>query len=204
MSYIDTFDHEYLGNLGYLPIYHPLVTEICGKWGDNEFSCSPQNLVLGGGGGEHPALVIHRLEVLVASFILEQLTDENEKLLSPENVDWLSSCMGINTSEVLEYCGWNLRDSARFVEMAKSTSHFRPLKEDQSVEDWLFMSLGEFIYYSLPDLNPVPLEVLDDFKKIEIRSIMQNVKTNPPGYPQCAGRLIVDGTLVWGNHRWNR
>lgn len=26
MSYIDTFDHEYIGNIGYLPIYHPLST----------------------------------------------------------------------------------------------------------------------------------------------------------------------------------
>lgn len=55
MSYIDGFDHEIIGTLGYLPIYHPLeAIEGDGGWGAYDFNASPQNLVLGGGSGEHP------------------------------------------------------------------------------------------------------------------------------------------------------
>ena len=47
MSYIDSFDHEYIGHLGYLPLYHSLVEVEGDKRGSYDFSASPQNLVLG-------------------------------------------------------------------------------------------------------------------------------------------------------------
>lgn len=70
MSYIDTIKHELVGYINGLPIYHPLETVTDGKWGDYDFSCSPENLVIGGGAGEHPALVIHNLGSLAALYIL--------------------------------------------------------------------------------------------------------------------------------------
>jgi hypothetical protein len=42
MSYVDGFDHEYLGHLGYLPIHHPLVVIEGNGQGACEF-----------GGGQH-------------------------------------------------------------------------------------------------------------------------------------------------------
>ncbi len=41
MSHIDSFRHQLVGYLGYLPVYHPLE-EI-----DGDFRCSPRQLVLG-------------------------------------------------------------------------------------------------------------------------------------------------------------
>ncbi|WP_417533835.1 hypothetical protein [Marinobacterium stanieri] len=51
MSYIDSYDHEYIGSLGYLPIYRPLQVIEGDKWGGYDFSATPDNIVLGGGSG---------------------------------------------------------------------------------------------------------------------------------------------------------
>jgi hypothetical protein len=56
MSYIDTFDHELVGFFAGLPLYHPLEA-VMGSGGD-EFGCTPLHLMLGGGDGEHPEVVL--------------------------------------------------------------------------------------------------------------------------------------------------
>ena len=73
MSYIDAYDHEYIGSLGYLPIYRPLQVIDGDKWGGYDFSATPDNLVLGGGSGEHPGLVVHKPGSLVAKFLYDQI-----------------------------------------------------------------------------------------------------------------------------------
>ena len=57
MSYIDTFDHEFIGFIAGLPIYLPLETVTASDI-PSEFGCSPQNLIIGGGDGEHPAIIV--------------------------------------------------------------------------------------------------------------------------------------------------
>lgn len=52
MSHIDSFKHEIVGLFGGLLVYHPLE-DIQG-----DFVCTPKCLLIGGGSGEHPALVI--------------------------------------------------------------------------------------------------------------------------------------------------
>jgi hypothetical protein len=42
MSYIDTFDHEYVANFAILPLYHPIVN-VEGLGGE-DFSCGPKIL----------------------------------------------------------------------------------------------------------------------------------------------------------------
>ena len=90
MSYIDGFDHEIIGTLGYLPIYHPLETiEGDGGWGAYDFSATPQNLVLGGGSGEHPGLVVHHLPTLAARFLLDSLTEAQAETLSRDESEYV-------------------------------------------------------------------------------------------------------------------
>ncbi len=62
MSYIDCFKHELVGMLGYLPVYHPL------EGVDGSFICGAHQLLLGGGGREHSALVIENSTSAVAYF----------------------------------------------------------------------------------------------------------------------------------------
>ncbi|WP_051304708.1 hypothetical protein [Chitinilyticum litopenaei] len=198
MSYIDTFDHEYLGHLGYLPIYHPLV---CIEQGDiNDFACSPDTLVLGGGSGEHPGLVISEPGCAVARFLLEQLSDSPEPEPACTAIEWLQDML-VDTPVPMTFHGWSVRDMAELLQMADSNLNATPLRNDQSVEDWLLTSIGEFVYYSLPDVNPLPAWVLDVFRPIA-KPIMNNVRCPPPGYPRRFGRKTTNNELQWGYSRW--
>lgn len=204
MSYIDSFDHEYIGQLGYLPIYHPLETLEHTKWGDYDFGADPTNLVLGGGSGEHPGLVLHHLESFVARFLLEQITDEDEKLMSEEDKSYVIELAYLNYSELLEFCDWRISEIASFYEMAKSPAMGRPLDEgeDEMMEEWLVKSIGELVYYSLPELNPEHKKLNDIFKDCEIQPIMRNVVISPPGYPTRGGRQTINNKTSWGFHRF--
>lgn len=201
MSYIDCFDHEYIGSLGYLPIYHPLEEIKGGGWGHYDFSASTTNLILGGGGGEHPALVVHKPESLAATFLYHQLSDEQADSLSKSESDYLIDIRF--PGEILEFCGWTIRQMATLKEMAESVAFITPLQNDEDVEDWICKSLGELVFYSLPELNPEQERLVALFSRFPIYAAMRNVACTPPGYPKSGGRVIVDGKLEWGRSRWD-
>lgn len=201
MSYIDCYDHEYIGSLGYLPIYHPLQ-EINGgsKWGDYDFNATPKNLVLGGGSGEHPGLVLHKLECIVAKFLYDQISEEEDDTLSKKDQDFIVDLA--YQDDILEFCDWSIKQYATLSEMAASLAFNTPVSEDENVEDWLCKSIGELIYYSLQELNPNHDRLTQIFSNFDIQPIMRNVSCTPPGYPIMGGRMVIDGKLKWGKHRW--
>ena len=201
MSYIDTFDHEYLADLGYLPIYRPLVRVDGGHWGSYDFSATPENLILGGGCGEHPGLVLHNLGSVAATFVYAQLTEEEEDTLPQDTQHKLLDLFYAEGR--LEFCSWSIEQYANLRDMAQSPAMSTPLSDGQKVEDWLIQSLGEFIWFSLPDLNPHQDFLLQVLDGRELPAPIRNVKCHPPGYPLCAGRHIINGKLKWGNYRWN-
>ncbi len=200
MSYIDCFDHEHIGMLGYLPIYHPLENIEGDKWGGYDFSATPENLILGGGSGEHPGLVLHKLECLAARFLHDQITDEEEANLSKEDKDYLIDLC--YSDDVLEFCSWTINHYAAMKEMAQSKSFLAPLGENEEVEEWLCKSVGELIFFSLSELNPAHGRLTEIFAPFELHATMRNVACVPPGYPSCGGRRIIDGKVVWGQNRW--
>lgn len=200
MSYIDSFDHEYIGNIGYLPIYHPLSTIEGDEWGAIDFGAAPDNLVLGGGSGEHPALVIHNLPSVVVKFLYFNLSEEDE--LTSEEEEYVNKLYYTEDDEILEFCGWSIRNFAELLTMSTSSLLGSPLKDDEPVEEWLMRSVGELIYFSLSDLNPEHEKIFNIFSRFSINANMQNVVCLPPGYPQVGGRLVKEGKITWGIHRW--
>ncbi|MGY5956774.1 hypothetical protein ACUY4R_000817 [Kosakonia sp. BK9b] len=200
MSYIDSYDHEWIGELGYLPIYHPLQNIEGEGRGAYDFSATPENLVLGGGSGEHPALVVHQLPSLAAIFLYDQLSEEEEAALGAEEKAFVEDlCFA---AEPLEFCGWRVGDFARLQAMAESPAFMHPVTAEEEVENWIEKSLGELIWYALPDLNPHHQALQTIFQHVQIYPSMRNVSTAPPGYPPCGGRLIVEGKVRWGLGRW--
>ncbi len=190
MSFIDSYDHEFMGTLGCLPIYHPL--EEIKALGTPDFNASPDNLVLGEGSGGHPALVVHKLECLVAKFLYEQLTDDEEEQLSSTDSDYIDGLICEPAENIFEFCSWSIRDYTSLSQMAKSTAFMSPLGEDEEVEDWLCQSLGELVYFSLPDLNPEHERLESIFKNFEITATKRNVLCSPPGYPASGGRKLAN------------
>jgi hypothetical protein len=66
MSHIDTINHSVVGTFAGISVYHTLQ-DIDGK--DYDFSATPKNLVIGGGSGEHPGMVIQDLDFCVWEFL---------------------------------------------------------------------------------------------------------------------------------------
>ncbi|MCG8472064.1 MAG: hypothetical protein MI742_09425 [Desulfobacterales bacterium] len=200
MSYIDSYDHEYIGALGYLPIYRPLEVIEGDKWGGYNFSATPDNLILGGGSGEHPGLIVHRLDSVVARFLYDQMTDAEEAGVSEADLDIITD---LSYSEgVFEFCGWTIRQYANLAQMAAWEGFSTPLSDGEGVEGWLSRSIGELVYFSLPEMNPEQNRLAELFNDVSINATMRNVVCTPPGYPPCGGRRVVEGEILWGVHRF--
>jgi len=211
MSYIDSIKHEMVGYINGLPIYHPLETIKDGAWGERDFSCSPENLVIGGGSGEHPALVVHHLGSLVARYLLlcieKNAEHFNDRIPMPpeETVDRLAD-IAFDTGETLEFCSWSMRQIRDFVELTKSSLHQTPLHETQDPEDWIKESIGEFVYFSLPELNPLHAEInsLPGINDGLLGYWMKNVTCPPPNYiKNKKASLRGDRFKEHGFFRWD-
>ncbi|MCO7263403.1 hypothetical protein [Dickeya zeae] len=210
MSYIDTIKHELVGFLNGLPIYHPLEEVADSPWGEDDFSCTPDNLIIGGGAGEHPALVIHELGALVASYLLLCLQKHNE--FFPEqpdplpivSVDRLYEMAG--RPRALEFCGWSMNHVREFVDLAHSPLHPNPLSEMGSAEEWIEHSIGEFVYYSLPELNPfdTAMALLPGMEAWFPGYWMCNVTCPPPNYVKTRKQSLLSGSFQdHGFFRWD-
>lgn len=203
MSYIDTIKHELVGQFNGLPIYHPLESETSNKWGDYDFNCTPDNLVLGGGAGEHPALVLHDLGGLSAHYILHCI--ENFDL--PEETINRVCDIAYRTEEHLEFCGWSMGQIHRFVENSKSEVNSTPFNPDMyNIENWIKYSIGEFIFYSLPELNPDYQEIinLEGMKDNFLGYWFCNVTCPPPNYIKSRKQAMQEtGFEQNGFFRWD-
>lgn len=208
MSYIDCFKHELVGYLNGLPIYHPLEDCIGGEFGDFDFSCTPDNLLIGGGSGEHPALVLHNLSSLVASYLYLAIEKRKEywpelEFIIPENIKNELDDIFYEKAD-LEFCGWSMRQHSEFYVNAQSPLHVSPLKPEEHAEEWIENSIGEFIYYSLPELIPMKYkEIFDYFRGLEIGFWMNNVVCPPPNYIKTRKQSIDNNWPEIGHFRWN-
>jgi hypothetical protein len=184
MSYIDTFPHELVGYLAGIPLYHPLTT-VEGEKGTADFGCSRDNLVLGGGSGEHPGLVFHRLDLLVR-YYLDELQDEDGYTLVPAEVLRDSPGGAVIFRECLEFCGWSIADTVAFAERCRSNTLPRPFDVDchGSIEMWLALTIGELVWRSLPHLVPSLVDAVGDSRQDILKEYLRapNVLMMPPGF----------------------
>lgn len=200
MSYIDTFDHELVGFFAGLPLYHPLET-VTGT-GDDEFNCTPLQLVLGGGSGEHPTMVLTNLTAAVAAFLHAALPPDSP-LLSTEAQQFLDELPPLQ--ECLHFAGWFTADYSAFYKRCSSPSLVTPyhVEQDGLLEEWILRNAGEFVYFSMPELAPDVHSSLADVCARVSSPIYYNVLILPPGYPPPAGRYrAASGEVIWGNHAW--
>jgi len=190
MSYIDTIKHELVGYLNGLPIYLPTENLPKSFWGNPDFSCGTSNLVIGGGSGEHPALVIHHLSALVCEYLLYNI-EQFELFYSdgyqvpPDKAQNQLVDIALTTEPTLEFCGWSMQDQKKFIENAMSKVHFSPLVENGDAEKWIRLSIGEFVYFSLPSLNEQHAKiqkVVGEHFHWQVGYWMRNVTCPPPHY----------------------
>jgi hypothetical protein len=210
VSYIDSFDHEFVGYFGGLPVYHPLEVVPASPDGHSlDFACGPDNLVIGGGSGEHPGLVIRQPGETVNSFVrawlLRQQPDEL-RALRPAVEPWPDASGDRETGDywqrVFEFAGWLAEDHAEFSQRCTSTTFHRPFRpEEGCLERWLAASVGEFILLAMPELAPDAIGRLGDLRRHVVGGLYANILLLPPGYPVW-GRREVDQQLIWGVSAW--
>lgn len=161
MSYIDTIKHERVGTLVGYPIYHPLERSpyrAKTRRGAYDFTCGPLNLVLGGGSGEHPGMVIHRPGQLVIMYLLDYLEGhpvDPKQMASYDKLEsLLSDSLKLDYNEWFEYCGWGAEQVVTMVEKCSAYSVQVPylLAAHHSFERWLALSLGHFCFHHLPKI----------------------------------------------------
>jgi hypothetical protein len=200
MSYIDTFDHELVGFFAGLPLYHPL--EAVASSGGDEFGCTPLQLVLGGGGGEHPAVVLAHPSAAVVSFLQAALPAEGPAL-SEEAQRLLDEVPPV--AECLQFPGWGIADYASFHDRCRSPGFVTPYRDDHDapLDAWVLRNVGEFVYFAMPELAPdVPTRLAEVCARVR-RPRYFNVQILPPGYGAPAGRYrTASGDVVFGNYAW--
>lgn len=172
MSHIDSFKHELVGLLGYLPVYHPL--EII----EGDFCCGPDQLVLGGGSGEHPALVIENPTSAVAYFLDEVLNREKElESWRPIIRPYLNNSL----DELLTFHDWEIERYSEFHNMSKSSALPNPSNgEDTAL--WLILGIGEFVFFAMPSIAEELMHQLDSPYRHIQHMQYNNILVVPPNY----------------------
>ncbi|HEX8032448.1 MAG TPA: hypothetical protein VF510_01300 [Ktedonobacterales bacterium] len=199
MSYIDTFDHELVGFFAGLPLYHPLEA-VVGSGGD-EFGCTPDQLVLGGGDGEHPAMIVTEPATATLSFLQSALPPE--PLISERSQDILDEACSRHSS--LMFAGWGIAQYAAFQACCTSPAFVTPYEPERDglLEGWILANIGEFVYFAMPALAGQLLAELADVCALVREPRFFNVLILPPGYSAPAGRYrSADGDVIWGNYAW--
>lgn len=158
MSHIDSYSHQLVGYLAGLPVYRPLV-DIEGDEDFGDFSCKAGQLVLGGGSGEWPGLVLEKPATAVATFLV--LCEEE----SVSDRGWLDLADGQAFEKGgLRYYAWRTEDHARFYTLCQSEALPYPYedKADYSFEQWLLATFGQLVFHAFPEMASELMDQLDD------------------------------------------
>lgn len=137
----------------------------------------------------------------MASYLLLCLQKHNE--FFPEQPDPLPAISVDRLYEMaerqrsLEFCGWSMNHVNEFVDLARSPLHPNPLSELGIAEEWVEHSIGEFVYYSLPELNPLDTKIaqLPGMESWFPGYWMCNVSCPPPNYVKTRKQSLLSGSF---------
>ncbi|MCB1358335.1 MAG: hypothetical protein KDK53_18215 [Maritimibacter sp.] len=153
MSYIDQFEHQLVAVFGGLPIYRPLEP-IPGGGHPLDFRCGVDQLVIGGGAGEFPGIVLVDPGGAAADFALEEAESFADD--TPLKPLWRRAAAPHAGRDTLDFAGWTRAEIADFAgACAQSLPLLRRYEPDHdgAFARWLSRCLGEFVVYALPEIG---------------------------------------------------
>lgn len=197
---------------GGIPVYHPLeIVPALPNDDPRDFVCGPENLLIGGGSGEHPGIVVKTPGDTVACFVRAWLRGQQHLVqdqdLRPATEAWPDVSDRRETRgdcrQVFDFAGWKAEDYVQFSTRCRSRAFHRPFDpgEDEFLEQWLAASVGEFILFAMPELADDVIQRLGDLRSHVSGDIYRNILLLPPGYPVW-GRREVDNQVIWGISAW--
>ena len=152
MSHIDSFRHAIVGDFIGLPVYLSLEDM------DGDIRCPAHSLMIGGGSGEHPALVISDPCAAVARFLDEELPSlRMSRKLREAWRDSYASHRQQDDAGILTFCRWTGDDHEAFRRRCETTApchSYGVYRAEKSLYQWLILGVGEFIFFAIPGLAP--------------------------------------------------
>jgi len=201
MSFIDGFAHRLVGYFGPIAVYWTLEA-IDGP--EQEFSCPACTLVLGGGSGAWPGLVVRDADALVARYLWDEHADWAGQAGRRDAVRERLRAPGAG----LDFANWDVEDYVRFHRVCR-TMLVHPYDADLAsagFESWLEAGLGEFILMCMPGLAAGLIEALDGARPEAGIGVHNNILVVPAGMPVDANggsawemRLKLRDDLAPGN-----
>ncbi|XBQ17166.1 MAG: hypothetical protein ABL308_04630 [Oceanicaulis sp.] len=184
MSHIDSYDHVLVGYFGPLPVYRPLEDIAFPPEGERseDFGCRTDQIVIGGGSGEHPGLVLERPGAAMAAFALE-----SDSFAFP-TVERIALDAHVGAAPVHQRYGWTKDRERSFARLCRSdamvNAHW-PGAGD--LDRWLTLGFGEFCYAAMPELDPDMAARLRGFQREPLKHVYySNILLPPPGLPVYA------------------
>ena len=184
MSHIDSYDHVLVGYFGPLPVYRPLEDIAPPPEGERseDFGCRTDQIVIGGGSGEHPGLVLERPGAAMAAFALES---EDFRIPAGEKAALTDL---IAQAPVHRRYGWTQDQHEAFAQLCQSDGmHNAYWPGAGELDHWLTLVFGEFCYAALPELDPDMAARLKTFQTRDLTHVRYNtILLPPPGLPVYA------------------
>jgi hypothetical protein len=184
---------------GPLPVYHPL--ELI-EDSDFDFDCTTKQIVIGGGSGEHPGLVVKLPNVAVAHFLLSALDTIDDEFADIKS-EWKKVIEPyLYNDKALVFSNWNVENYHNFFELCKSKGLQKPFNEDASescYDVWLLESIGEFIFYSMPELAKEIMENINNPYRYFNHILFNNIMLIPPNMPVYSNK-----GNAWQSNRANQ
>lgn len=158
MSAIDSIKHERIGTYNGLPVYKPFHNSE-----DRSVPCKVGDLVLGGGSGEHPALVITNIDRLVFQYLLNHVEDE-----LPINLR--VRYLAVPFVKCFQYHYWSMANFHQFVENMLLKDKFDHYQIENNMADFL----GKLVLEKHQDLI-VNQQLIEEYNNIQnISDLQQN------------------------------
>lgn len=184
MSHIDSYDHVLVGYFGPLPVYRPLEDIETPPEGERseDFGCRTDQIVIGGGSGEHPGLVLERPGAAMAAFTLES---DDFRFPSDERAALTDL---IAQAPVHRRYGWTKAQRKAFAKLCRSDAmHNAYWRGAGDLDHWLTLVFGEFCYAAMPELDPAMAARLKAFQARDLIHVRWNtILLPPPGLPVYA------------------
>lgn len=194
MSEIDTVEHFFLGYFYGVPLYQPLETGCIGKscFENNECNISYGKLIIGGGDGEHPAIIFHDIEFCVAKWLLYFFSEDelSENILSAIK-DIISHR---NLNDIMEYCKWDNETHRLFFN--NCMNGYDTFSDEFGFEEWMVLNIGEFVYISMFNISDTIADWHNAIGEIEEGiNLFIGITVPPPGYRNVLGFATNPSTL---------
>src|SRR5688500_14847587 len=178
MSAIDTIKHRRIGLFYDIPVYQPLESGVLGYRNlQDEHRMPPQIrqdnidvacILIGGGSGEHPAIIFHDIEHGVALYI-------DYYKIQPEILPDIALKTSAHQGylQTIQYSNWTNQDHVDF--RKRCSFRFDHFVADLCFEHWLLLNVGEFVFHLMPAFSKRTLKWKDSLGSNHLRPLFDGI-----------------------------